>query len=352
MPNDTFRIRLIDLATHYSALPHHPPANYVEPPNYTVELLLKFLGSNLPHYHVRPLPFQPGTQWQYSNTGFGTLGVVMERISGMSYDSLLIKIFCDSLNMPDTRVYLDSLQKTRLAYGYDSTGVTPFYLETSPGFYGAGGNYSTMSDMIKYLAWNMGFKHTSLNELLDTLHKERNYAFGDTTAWQGLAWQMNYLRHGLPKKYIWKDGQSEGYTSFVCWVKETNTGVVVMSNSSIVVDPVGIDILRVLNPLPTIIGITNISGEIPEKFSLQQNYPNPFNPSTVIRYSLSENSFVTLKVYDVLGNEVAMLVNEKQNAGTYDYQFSAVKYQLASGVYYYKLFTDKFSQIKRMVLLK
>lgn len=354
LPNDTFRIKLIDLATHYSALPHQPPANFVPPPNYIIDSLMNFLGSDLVHYHVRPLPFQPGTQWQYSNTGFGTLGVVMERISGMTYDSMLIKIFCDSLKMNDTRVFLDSNQLTRLAVGYDSSGATHFALGTSPGFYGAGGNYSTMSDMIKYLAWNMGFTNTSLNNLLDTLHFVRNYAFGDTTAWQGLAWQINYLRHGFPKKYIWKDGQTTGYTSFVCWVKETNTGVVVMSNSSNAVDPVGIDILRVLNPILTSIGISNISNEVPEKFSLYQNYPNPFNPVTKIKFDVPAerigNSFYRLFVYDALGKQVSTLVNEKLSPGSYEVEFNGQDF--SSGIYYYKLYSENFSQIKKMVLLK
>ena len=100
----------------------------------------------------------------------------------------------------------------------------------------------------------------------------------------------------------------------------------------------------------------NLSDEVvigvPDKFSLEQNYPNPFNPNTVIRYSLSENSFVTLKVYNVIGNEVATLVSRKQNSGTYNYQFSTVNYQLSSGVYFYKIEAGSFSAVKRMVLIK
>ncbi len=87
-------------------------------------------------------------------------------------------------------------------------------------------------------------------------------------------------------------------------------------------------------------------------YSLSQNYPNPFNPETVIRYSLIENSFVTLKVYDAIGNEVAILVNKKQNSGSYNYQLSTVNYQLSSGVYYYELKAGNFREVKRMILLK
>lgn len=92
--------------------------------------------------------------------------------------------------------------------------------------------------------------------------------------------------------------------------------------------------------------------EASDKLDLSQNYPDPINPSTVIRYSLSENSFVTLKVYDVVGNEVATLVSEKQNSGTYNYQFSTVNYQLSSGVYFYKIEAGSFSAVKRMIIIK
>ncbi|MBK8984264.1 MAG: T9SS type A sorting domain-containing protein [Ignavibacteria bacterium] len=88
----------------------------------------------------------------------------------------------------------------------------------------------------------------------------------------------------------------------------------------------------------------------PEKFSLSQNYPNPFNPKTVISYELRVTSFAKLKVYDVLGNEVASLVYDKQNAGYYSVEFDGRGF--ASGVYFYKLEAGEFSETKRMVLLK
>jgi len=104
--------------------------------------------------------------------------------------------------------------------------------------------------------------------------------------------------------------------------------------------------------LTDIVALNNSSVNIPDKFELKQNYPNPFNPITVISYQLSVSSFATLKVYDILGKEVAILVNEKQNAGSYNYQFSTINYQLSSGIYFYKLTTDGFSDTKRMVLIK
>jgi photosystem II stability/assembly factor-like uncharacterized protein len=99
-----------------------------------------------------------------------------------------------------------------------------------------------------------------------------------------------------------------------------------------------------------IIGIQNISTEIPNKFKLEQNFPNPFNPSTNIRYDLPKNGFVKLIVFDVLGREVQTLVNEKQSEGTYEVTFNASQYP--SGVYFYRLITDEFSETKKMILMK
>lgn len=104
------------------------------------------------------------------------------------------------------------------------------------------------------------------------------------------------------------------------------------------------------NPTGNLVGIENISSEIPEEFSLSQNYPNPFNPKTVISFQLSVDSKVLIKVYDVQGKEVETLLNERMNAGTYEVSFDAS--HLSSGVYFYRLTTDGFIETKSMMLIK
>ena len=96
------------------------------------------------------------------------------------------------------------------------------------------------------------------------------------------------------------------------------------------------------------------TGEIPQTFSLAQNYPNPFNPNTVISYRLSMTSNVTLKVYDVLGNEIATLVNEEKQPGTYEVEFNtfSIKHLPSSGIYFYQLKAGNYIETKKMVLLK
>jgi len=91
---------------------------------------------------------------------------------------------------------------------------------------------------------------------------------------------------------------------------------------------------------------------IPSSFELLQNYPNPFNPSTQIGYKISQSSFVTLKVYNSLGKEVATLVNEFKQPGIYKANFSTDSYKLSSGVYYYTLKAGNYIQTKKMLLIK
>ena len=107
---------------------------------------------------------------------------------------------------------------------------------------------------------------------------------------------------------------------------------------------------KVMGDTSLVVGIKNENNDIPSEFSLSQNYPNPFNPETVINYQLPVNSKVSLKVYDVLGNEVATLVNEEKPAGKYQVNFKGSNH--ASGVYFYKLTAGTFSETRKFVLLK
>ncbi|MDR3627153.1 MAG: T9SS type A sorting domain-containing protein [Ignavibacteriaceae bacterium] len=86
------------------------------------------------------------------------------------------------------------------------------------------------------------------------------------------------------------------------------------------------------------------------KYALGQNYPNPFNPTTEINYQIPKDGYVTLKVYDILGNEVKTLVYDFKGAGNYSEKFDATN--LAIGIYFYKLNTNNYSSIKKMILAK
>jgi plastocyanin len=100
----------------------------------------------------------------------------------------------------------------------------------------------------------------------------------------------------------------------------------------------------------SVTGVKTTGTTMPDKFILMQNYPNPFNPSTKISFTLTSHSFVSLKIYDLLGKEVATVVSEEMPAGSYSKQWNAANMQ--SGIYFYRLNAGSFTETKKLVLLK
>jgi hypothetical protein len=105
-----------------------------------------------------------------------------------------------------------------------------------------------------------------------------------------------------------------------------------------------------LNPTGAYVGITPVSSEIPGEFSLSQNYPNPFNPATNFEFRIAGFGFVNLTVYDALGRQVETIVNQNLSPGTYKADWTASSYP--SGVYFYRITSQDFTDIKKMILVK
>lgn len=142
----------------------------------------------------------------------------------------------------------------------------------------------------------------------------------------------NQLTIELPTNQTWLEGDS-----LVC----------------IIMDSDGETFLRASIPLDSVTtDVASKSIAFGKDFEIYQNYPNPFNPETIISYSLPKSGFVTMKVYDVLGKEVSVLVNGHKKAGKYEVIFNSSSNELAAGVYFYQLKTNGHTQTKRMVLLK
>ncbi|MBE0572422.1 MAG: T9SS type A sorting domain-containing protein, partial [Ignavibacteriaceae bacterium] len=110
------------------------------------------------------------------------------------------------------------------------------------------------------------------------------------------------------------------------------------------------DTFAVMGEKDFVTDVQDLPGNIPAAYSLEQNFPNPFNPSTKINYSLPVEGFVTLDVYNSIGQKVATLVNETKTAGTYSVNFDAS--DLTSGIYFYKISSGNFTETKKMILLK
>ncbi len=99
-----------------------------------------------------------------------------------------------------------------------------------------------------------------------------------------------------------------------------------------------------------IVGIQNISSQVPDNFNLSQNYPNPFNPTTNINFTVPKSGFIKMTVYDINGREITTLVNQEMTPGTYKVDFDGRN--LSSGIYYYTMTSGDFVETKKMMLVK
>jgi hypothetical protein len=155
-------------------------------------------------------------------------------------------------------------------------------------------------------------------------------------------------------------GTTPGTVAVVSDVIHTPAGRTVRSNVTVTPDDSGLTPLQVLYTVEivdtVVLAVREIDdGNLPTAYALGQNYPNPFNPTTQIAFELPTRSQVTLIVYNVLGRQVAMLVNEQLSAGSYVAEWngrSSSGAEVASGIYFYRLHTEGFTQTKKMVLLK
>ncbi len=172
--------------------------------------------------------------------------------------------------------------------------------------------------------------HTSLNMDVTALTVVDTNLFVGTWS-QGIYRLVNqdstWLPVGLPNAYVTSFASNNGYL-----YAATNNNSVWR------------------RPISEITDVKETKGEIPNGFSLAQNYPNPFNPSTTIKYTLAGRQFVAVKVFDILGKEIKTLVNEEKPAGSYTILFNAAG--LSSGIYFYKIQAGKYSETKKMILLR
>jgi hypothetical protein len=142
----------------------------------------------------------------------------------------------------------------------------------------------------------------------------------------------NNITVNLPTNQTWISGDS-----LICKIEDSNEGNILTASIS-------------LNNITT--DINEFIADIPKDFNLFQNYPNPFNPETIISFNLVKRELTTLKIYDILGREVAVLVNEVKNAGNYKIALNASSMGLSSGIYFYKLSTPSYSLTRKMAFLK
>ncbi len=243
--SSTSPTELYHLATQTSGLPrlpnnllNNPKTNPKNPyKNYTDADLYTFVNNCIPD-------FEPGTHYQYSNAGMGLLGSLLMKAAGKSYEELIHFYITDSLGMTMTSTKLSTEMQKNLASAYNESGEPTLNWDFGS-LEGAGAIKSTLGDMTKYLAFQMG-KIDKLNfkEGLKLMQTRRFETDIPNTA-IGMGWLISESM--WDRTIIWHNGGTGGYRSFIGFIPETNSGVVVLSNQANDVDGVALEILKYLN---------------------------------------------------------------------------------------------------------
>lgn len=240
----TEHIKLMHLVTHTSGLPRLP-ANFTAKISNTDDPYKNYTSDDLNTYiNNYILEREPGTRYEYSNLGFGLLGGLLTKASGLTYENMLKQYITDSLGMTSTGISLKGDMTKNIAKGYSEKGE-PRGLWSAGIFEGAVGIKSTIKDMMKYLSFNMGktevldFKESAL------VMQKRRFETNSPNIFIGMAWHISETSDGY--QVIWHDGGTGGFTGFIAFMPEKNVGVVVLTNQASSVDEVGIKILKALN---------------------------------------------------------------------------------------------------------
>lgn len=240
---DGKQITLGHLSDHTSGLARMPtnftPKDPTNPyADYTVDQMYAFLKGYALQRDI-------GAQYEYSNLAQGLLGHILSLKAGSSYEALMIARIARPLGMKETKITLNKKMKQNLATGY-SQGVQVSNWDI-PTLAGAGAIRSSLHDMLRYLAANMGLKKSKLYPAMQLSHQVRHDKAGNNRV--GLAW---HIKKGAAGDVIWHNGGTGGYRTFAGFVKETGKGVVVLTNSSKGADDIG---FRLLDPVAKLIEV-------------------------------------------------------------------------------------------------
>ena len=169
-----------------------------------------------------------------------------------------------------------------------------------------------------------------------------NISVGDTVVWQWIEGTHTTTSDSTTGQNVWNEPIDAGHQVFRFVITAPGT------HGYYCIPHQGLGMVGTIVASP----VNGVDDEVnqPEKFQLSQNYPNPFNPTTSIQYAISSRQFITLKVYNLLGKEIATLVNEEKSAGEYKVEFNGNN--LPSGIYFYELKAGNITQTKKMMLLK
>jgi len=256
---DKKNITLFHLLTHTSGITEFPIRVFIPQ---ILSIMIKG-KSRIPQYEYSTQDFlefssklklknSSASTFSYSNTGFGLVGKILERITHSTFEDLIKNRICDELCMNDTRINILETQKDRLATGYTNRNKKADYWN-KPAIESAGSLYSTVSDMLKFLKANLGLTKTKLSDAMRYCMSTRiepkiplSMKFATGLFGIGLStFRLGWFEYPKDKKILVHAGGTEGFTSFMAINLENQNGVVILTNKALApVDKLGIDLLK------------------------------------------------------------------------------------------------------------
>lgn len=234
------KIQLVNLATHTSGLPRLPMefmASKADPLNPYSEFTSQQMYSSLANYK---LTRAPGINYEYSNFAMGILGDVLAAEEKTDYENLIKNIIIEPLDMKNTGIKLSRTQIKNMSTGHDTSG-RPVLMWDFASMGAAGAIKSNVPDMLKFLRANINLDNSLLK---DAMKLAQTSVFKENNIELGLGWHINKFEND---NLIWHNGGTGGYRSFLGFLKNNKTGVIVLSNSANDVDQIGSLIIKKLN---------------------------------------------------------------------------------------------------------
>jgi len=267
-----------------------------------------------------------GASWTNSTSGMTNTRVSSLVISGSN-------LFAGTFG--GAGVYLSTNNGTTWSAvnnGLSNTDVQTVNINPSlPGYIFAGtanGAFYTTNNGTSWSAINNGLTDTYVH----------TFAFSGTTIFAGTDMEGVFRSTNLGASWI---AMNQGLTNSIVWVLNA-------SGSNLFAGTNGSGVFK--RPLSEMVAVEQISADIAGQYMLSQNYPNPFNPVTTIKFGIVRSGNVQLRIYDVTGKMVSELLNSNINPGSYEIKWDASRY--SSGVYFYTIVTNEFTETKRMLLVK
>lgn len=291
---------------------------------------------------------EPGTVFDYTNVGSALIAYLVEVIAGISFEQYCQENIFSLIDMNETSWFLANLNLSNLAipYVYNNGNYISYGHYGSP-VYPCGFLKTSSFQLAQYLVAIMQKGQINNVRILDsaTVELTTSLHYPTIAPGYGLFFQIIGELRG-------HSGGAPGVATRMFYNFSTNVGVIVLLNieNQSAVSLIFDEIFSFAENYVMSVDPASNNLEVPQTFTLYQNYPNPFNPTTNIEFRIAEFGFLSLKVFDVLGNEVAILVNEEKPAGSYEVKFDGN--DLSSGIYIYQLRAGDFISTKKMILMK